>query len=221
MLLTAATDLKPVLSFSLASIALLASPGPATVALAASGASFGLRRSLKFYFGIVVGLIPAIALVAGGVFVALRAVPVVSSVLFAVSVAYILCRDSQYSTIAVFAEAWISPKDATCPAQTSAIRSSAEVDTMHCFAPSASATSSSASSGTNIADCRTVLPAVRVSRSSRLCSELFMCVSPGERRSYFTGRARASHALEPDRANDPAANIASGERSALKPKGDE
>ncbi|MDR8728306.1 LysE family translocator [Burkholderia pseudomultivorans] len=90
MLLTAATDLKPVLSFSLASIALLASPGPATVALAASGASFGLRRSLKFYFGIVVGLIPAIALVAGGVFVALRAVPVVSSVLFAVSVAYIL-----------------------------------------------------------------------------------------------------------------------------------
>ncbi|QDS28138.1 LysE family translocator [Burkholderia contaminans] len=88
--MTAATDLKPVLSFSLASIALLASPGPATVALAASGASFGLRRSLKFYFGIVVGLIPAIALVAGGVFVALRAVPVVSSVLFAVSVAYIL-----------------------------------------------------------------------------------------------------------------------------------
>lgn len=83
-------DLKPVLSFSLASIALLASPGPATVALAASGASFGLRRSLNFYFGIVVGLVPAIALVAGGFFVALRAVPVVSSVLFAASVAYIL-----------------------------------------------------------------------------------------------------------------------------------
>lgn len=90
MLLTAATDLKPVLSFSLASIALLASPGPATVALAASGASFGLRRSLNFYFGIVAGLVPAIALVAGGVFVALRTVPVVSSVLFVVSVAYIL-----------------------------------------------------------------------------------------------------------------------------------
>lgn len=90
MLLTTGMDLKPVFSFSLASIALLASPGPATVALAASGASFGLRRSLKFYFGIVVGLIPAIALVAGGVFVALRAVPMVSSVLFAVSVAYIL-----------------------------------------------------------------------------------------------------------------------------------
>lgn len=90
MLLTATTDLKPVLSFSLASIALLASPGPATVALAASGASFGLRRSLNFYFGIVAGLVPAIALVAGGVFVALRTVPVVSSVLFVVSVAYIL-----------------------------------------------------------------------------------------------------------------------------------
>lgn len=90
MLLTTGMDLKPVLSFSLASIALLASPGPATVALAASGASFGLRRSLFFYFGIVLGLIPAIALVAGGVFVAVRAVPLVSSVLFAVSFAYIL-----------------------------------------------------------------------------------------------------------------------------------
>lgn len=90
MLLMAITDLKPILSFLLASIALLASPGPATVALAASGASFGLRRSLNFYFGIVVGLIPAIALVAGGVFVTLRAVPIVSSVLFTASIAYIL-----------------------------------------------------------------------------------------------------------------------------------
>lgn len=90
MLLTMVADLKPVLSFSLASIALLASPGPATVALAASGASFGLRRSLNFYFGIVMGLVPAIAMVAGGVFVALRAAPVTSSVLFAISVLYIL-----------------------------------------------------------------------------------------------------------------------------------
>lgn len=90
MSLTMNGDIKAVLSFSLASIALLASPGPATVALAASGASFGLRRSLKFYFGIVVGLVPPIMIVATGLFLVIRTIPFISSVLFGISVVYIL-----------------------------------------------------------------------------------------------------------------------------------
>lgn len=90
MSLTMNGDIKAVLSFSLASIALLASPGPATVALAASGASFGLRRSLKFYFGIVVGLVPPIMIVATGLFLVIRTIPFISTVLFGISVVYIL-----------------------------------------------------------------------------------------------------------------------------------
>ncbi|WP_449371642.1 LysE family translocator [Thiomonas sp.] len=82
-------EFKAVTSYSVAAIALLASPGPATVALAATGASFGLQRSLNFYFGIVVGLVPALASVAAGLFVVVRTVPFISKALLVLSVVYI------------------------------------------------------------------------------------------------------------------------------------
>jgi len=44
----------------LAAALLLGSPGPAPLALAASGASFGVRTSLPFLFGILLGLIGVI-----------------------------------------------------------------------------------------------------------------------------------------------------------------
>ena len=104
MSVTMSGDFKAVLSFSFASVALLASPGPATVALAVSGANFGLRQSLNFYFGIVTGLVPPIMIVATGLFVAIRTIPFMSSVLFAVSVAYILYLAVKIATAAPLEE---------------------------------------------------------------------------------------------------------------------
>lgn len=104
MSLTTSGDFNAILSFTIASVALLASPGPATVALAASGANFGLRRSLKFYFGIVTGLVPPIMIVATGLLVAIQTIPHLSSVLFGISVAYILYLALRIATAAPLEE---------------------------------------------------------------------------------------------------------------------
>ena len=54
---------QAIFTFTLAAIALLASPGPATLALAASGAAYGMQRSFQFFVGITLGLVIAMALV--------------------------------------------------------------------------------------------------------------------------------------------------------------
>jgi len=53
-------------SLALTAALVLGSPGPAPVALAASSATFGLRRSLRFYIGLMIGLaLVALASAAG------------------------------------------------------------------------------------------------------------------------------------------------------------
>jgi len=54
--------------FSLVSVSflLLGSPGPAPIALAASGATFGVRESVPFLTGILAGLLVAIFTAAVG-----------------------------------------------------------------------------------------------------------------------------------------------------------
>ncbi|WP_353049409.1 LysE family translocator [Pseudomonas fluorescens] len=78
------------LTFAIAAIALLASPGPATLALAASGAAYGMKRSIRFFAGITVGLVIAMALVATGLYVVIHSFPLVGTVLTVVCVLYIL-----------------------------------------------------------------------------------------------------------------------------------
>ncbi|MGF6097981.1 LysE family translocator [Pseudomonas sp. 18175] len=77
------------LMFTLAAIAFLASPGPATLALAASGAAYGMKRSLYFFAGILSGLVIAIAVVASGLYVLLHRFPALAYALTAVSVVYV------------------------------------------------------------------------------------------------------------------------------------
>ena len=48
-------------AFILAGFALIGSPGPATLGLAASGAAFGLRRSLGLLLGALVGILVVMA----------------------------------------------------------------------------------------------------------------------------------------------------------------
>jgi threonine/homoserine/homoserine lactone efflux protein len=73
-----------------ASLALMGSPGPATISVAAVGSAYGVRRSLAYLFGIIVGTTLVLVAVATGITAALLAVPAIGSVLIAISAAYIL-----------------------------------------------------------------------------------------------------------------------------------
>jgi threonine/homoserine/homoserine lactone efflux protein len=74
----------------LTSLAIMGSPGPATISLVAAGSSYGLRRSLAYLAGIVAGTTIVLVAVATGITAALLAVPAIGSVLLAVSAVYIL-----------------------------------------------------------------------------------------------------------------------------------
>jgi threonine/homoserine/homoserine lactone efflux protein len=72
------------------SLAIMGSPGPATISLTAAGSAFGVRRSLGYLLGIVVGTVVVLVAVATGITAALLAVPALHAVLIVVSAAYIL-----------------------------------------------------------------------------------------------------------------------------------
>jgi threonine/homoserine/homoserine lactone efflux protein len=79
----------------LMSLAIMGSPGPATIGLVAAGSVYGVRRSLPYLVGIIVGTTVVLVAVASGITAALLAVPAIGSVLIWISVAYILwlaCR---------------------------------------------------------------------------------------------------------------------------------
>ena len=85
----------------LASLLIMGSPGPATISLTAAGSAYGLRRSLGYLAGIVVGTTLVLVAVATGITAALLAVPGLRPVLIGISAAYIL---------------WLAYKVATAPA---------------------------------------------------------------------------------------------------------
>ena len=74
----------------LVSLAIMGSPGPATVSLVAAGSSYGVLRSLRYLVGIIVGTSIVLLAIATGVTAALLAVPAISSILTWISAAYIL-----------------------------------------------------------------------------------------------------------------------------------
>jgi threonine/homoserine/homoserine lactone efflux protein len=74
----------------LAALAIMGSPGPATISLTAAGSAYGLRRSLAYLAGIVVGTTLVLLAVATGITAALLALPALHVVLIAFSAAYIL-----------------------------------------------------------------------------------------------------------------------------------
>lgn len=74
----------------LISLAIMGSPGPATISLLAAGAAYGMRSPLRYLIGIIVGTTVVLLAVATGITVALLTVPEIGSVLIWISVAYIL-----------------------------------------------------------------------------------------------------------------------------------
>jgi threonine/homoserine/homoserine lactone efflux protein len=77
-------------SLVLTSLAIMGSPGPATISLTAAGSAYGVRRSLGYLVGIIVGTTIVLVAVGTGITAALLAVPALRTVLIAIAVAYIL-----------------------------------------------------------------------------------------------------------------------------------
>jgi threonine/homoserine/homoserine lactone efflux protein len=73
-----------------ATLALLGSPGPAPMALAASGAAYGWLASLRFYAGVMSAFVFALTLTANGAMLILQSLPGLAIVLMLASVAYLL-----------------------------------------------------------------------------------------------------------------------------------
>jgi threonine/homoserine/homoserine lactone efflux protein len=73
-----------------ASLAIMGSPGPATISLAAAGSAYGLRRSLAYLLGMIIGTTLVLLAVATGITATLLAFPALRPVLIAISAAYIL-----------------------------------------------------------------------------------------------------------------------------------
>jgi threonine/homoserine/homoserine lactone efflux protein len=89
-LVSSSPDWSALPALLLTSLAIMGSPGPATVSLTAAGVAFGVRSSLRYLVGVITGTAVVLLAVAAGLTGALLAVPGVRPALIAVAVAYIL-----------------------------------------------------------------------------------------------------------------------------------
>jgi threonine/homoserine/homoserine lactone efflux protein len=74
----------------LTSLAIMGSPGPATISLTAAGAAFGVRRCVGYLLGIIAGTAAVLVAVATGITAVLLSFPAVRPVLIGVAALYIL-----------------------------------------------------------------------------------------------------------------------------------
>jgi len=89
-LVSSSPDWSALPALLLTSLAIMGSPGPATVSLTAAGVAFGMHSSLRYLAGVITGTAVVLLAVAAGLTGALLAVPGVRPALIAVAVAYIL-----------------------------------------------------------------------------------------------------------------------------------
>ena len=81
---------RQLVALVLAATVVMGSPGPATISVTAVGAAFGLRDSLRYAWGIVLGTIAVLLVVATGVMAVLTSMPKLAPLLAFASGAYIL-----------------------------------------------------------------------------------------------------------------------------------
>jgi len=82
--------LEQLAGFIFAAFALIASPGPNTLSLAASAAAFGFRRSLAFLAGLLTGMVIVMSVTASGIAAMVIALPGVLPVVTVAATAYFL-----------------------------------------------------------------------------------------------------------------------------------
>lgn len=81
---------EPFIPFLLLAFALFATPGPATLSIAASGAAFGFGKTLNYIFGLIVGMIIIYVMVALGLGLLFDRYPIVHTIFQWVSLLYML-----------------------------------------------------------------------------------------------------------------------------------
>jgi threonine/homoserine/homoserine lactone efflux protein len=74
----------------LTSLAIMGTPGPATISLTAAGSAYGLRRCVGYLIGIIAGTTAVLLAVASGITVTLLAIPALRVALVAIAAVYIL-----------------------------------------------------------------------------------------------------------------------------------
>jgi threonine/homoserine/homoserine lactone efflux protein len=96
---------RQLLALVLAATVVMGSPGPATISVTAVGAAFGLRDSLRYTCGIILGTIAVLLVVATGIMAVLASMPKLAPLLAVASAAYILYLASAPPLAARTAEA--------------------------------------------------------------------------------------------------------------------
>ena len=83
-------SLGPVLSLLLAALAVMGSPGPATISIAAVGSAFGVARAIPYMVGLIAGTTGVLVIVALGLSAALLSLPAIGPALTVASIAYVI-----------------------------------------------------------------------------------------------------------------------------------
>jgi len=94
----AAIHAEPVWPLLLTSLAIMGSPGPATISLTATGSAYGVRRSIGYMLGIIAGTTAVLVAVATGITATLLALPGLRPVLIAASAVYLIYLAYQIAT---------------------------------------------------------------------------------------------------------------------------
>src|SRR5437762_2988123 len=92
------SHLQPLLTLVLASAVVMGSPGPSTMSAMAVSAAFGLRRSMVYVLGLMLGTAAVLAAVATGVVAMLLSMPALAHILLYASAGYILFLAYQIAT---------------------------------------------------------------------------------------------------------------------------
>ena len=87
-----------IVSLVLMSLAIMGSPGPATISLTAAGSAYGVSRSLTYLVGVIAGTTIVLVAVATGITATVLAIPLMRTVLIVISAAYILWLAYQVAT---------------------------------------------------------------------------------------------------------------------------
>ena len=81
---------RPLAALMLTSLVIMGSPGPSTISATAVGASFGVRRSLNYACGLIVGTMAVLLTVSMGVVALITSIPHGARILSGISIVYIL-----------------------------------------------------------------------------------------------------------------------------------
>jgi hypothetical protein len=96
--------LESLTALTLASLAVMGSPGPATISVTAVGGTFGVKRALPYLAGLILGTTTVLLIVAAGLTTVLLSLPFLAPVLVAGSLVYVLDLAYRIATAPPLAE---------------------------------------------------------------------------------------------------------------------